>query len=187
MTIAIIILAIAAFSLLGLNGSSSDYVVSDNEPSDTNADLDNSLDSAGDFLNIPLQQKIQAMMKAIAFAEGFYNADGSLDVGSVPVRANNPGDMKVGNFGLGVILKDGSIDEAGTEGITIFPNVEQGWARLQHQVTLMLTGKSKVYAMSFSFLDVAYKYAGGDYNWGLNVASRLDISPESTLQDFASV
>src|SRR6266446_4703355 len=72
--------------------------------------------------------KIAAIAAAIAHAEGFgvHNA--------IPTRANNPGDLKLGDLGHGDI-----------NGKTIFATAEDGWNALQKQIGLMASGQSDYY------------------------------------------
>ena len=67
------------------------------------------------MLTTPLNSRVQALAQAIATAEGFGVP------GAVPTRANNPGDLVMGDQGLGV---------ANAEGVTIYPTIAAGWAAL---------------------------------------------------------
>jgi hypothetical protein len=157
--------------------------------SDSNADEEVIESSDGGIVALPsdwtsedvdmFSDKVEAMLKAIASAEGYYVAN------SVPQRANNPCDLKVGNIGYGTIKK-GVLDLQSKDGITVFPDANSGWARGRHQVVLMLSGKSHVYSLADSFIDVANKYAEGATEWGINVANVLGISPSASLNDFVN-
>lgn len=116
-----------------------------------------------------MNPKVLALANAIAKAEGFYST------GSIPQRANNPGDLEVGDIGLGMIGNK-----------TIFETVEAGWGALQRQCALMLAGQSHVYEPSMTFLTVAHKYTGGDnpIAWANIVASDLRMNIQDTLADY---
>jgi len=109
---------------------------------------------------------IQAIAQAIATAEGFFVA------GALPARANNPGNLKMGNVGLGTI-----------GGKTVYPSAEAGWGALHRQVSLMLTGQSAYYKPSMTIAQVAAIYTGGDNAaaWARIVAARLGTTVDATL------
>jgi len=113
--------------------------------------------------------------QAIAKAEGFYVA------GSVPQRANNPGDTTdAGDVGNGVIQTGGPNGAK----ITIFSNLTDGWNELYRKVRRMLSGASEVYLLSMTIEEVGMKYSG-DPNWGINVAESLGVQPTTTLAEIA--
>src|SRR5271167_4609971 len=119
---------------------------------------------------------IQAFCTAIAHAEGFYVE------GSVPQKANNPGDLTDdGDVGLGVISTTGPMGAR----ITIYPTVEAGWAALTKKCARMLNGASEVYLLSMTIQQVGMKWSGSA-TWGINVAMRLGsyVSPQTTLAEF---
>lgn len=119
---------------------------------------------------------IQAFATAIAKEEGFYVE------GSVPQRANNPGDLTDdGDVGHGVIETQGIMGAK----ITIYGSVEDGWAALTHKIARMLSGNSKVYRPNMTFMEVGMSYAGV-VSWGVNVASRLGVDPRMTLEEYAA-
>lgn len=117
------------------------------------------LGSVGQF-----DDKIKQMAQAIAYAEGFGVP------GSVPQRANNPGDLKVGEPTL-----DGS-------GITLFESVDQGWNALYRQLALIVSGRSH-YDLGDSIAVMGSRYAAGDANWARNVADFLGVSVSTPLYD----
>ena len=104
--------------------------------------------------------------EAIATAEGFFVS------GSLPQRANNPGDLKLGNAGLGDI-----------NGKTVFASVEEGWAALERQIDLILSGRSAYYSPDWTILQVAQKYTGGDNAeaWANIVAEQLGVTPDTPI------
>jgi hypothetical protein len=119
---------------------------------------------AGLFLG---QVQVTPLMQAIAQAEGFNVA------GSIPQRANNPGDVEVGDVGYGTI-----------NGITIFASVDDGWAALANQISSMASGTNSHYPAGATLAQVGIPYSGGDPNWANNVASYLGVS---TSTPFASL
>lgn len=99
---------------------------------------------------------------AIANEEGFNKP------GSIPARANNPGDLKLGNVGNGTI-----------NGITIFSSASDGWDALENQLTAIANGGSSYYSPDMSIAEIGQVYAGGDPTWAVNVASYLGVSPDT--------
>jgi hypothetical protein len=127
------------------------------------------------------QELIQRFSEAIARAEGFYTQ------GSVPQRANNPGDTTdAGDVGNGVIQTGGPNGAK----ITIFSNVTDGWNELYRKVRRMLSGASEVYTLAMSVEEVGMKYSD-DPNWGVNVSAALGtvgalaVTPATTLAEIA--
>jgi hypothetical protein len=110
--------------------------------------------------------KIRSMAQAIAKAEGFYNFN------SIPQRANNPGDLKLGAPTLGA------------SGITIFESVDQGWNALYRQLGLIVNGQSAHYdlGMSIKAMGDVYEADPGD-NWARNVAGFLGVSLDTPLYE----
>ncbi len=126
-----------------------------------------------------LEGRIARMAEAVAIAEGYY-APGDHEGHSLPYRLNNPGGLKKPALGAADLptWKD--------TGLVIFPSAEMGWAALRHQVRGMLTGTSRIYDLSDTLLHVAEKYADGDLNWGINVATELGVTPATTVADLAA-
>lgn len=106
--------------------------------------------------------------EAIATAEGFFHPSGI----AVPQRANNPGDLKLGDLGFGTI-----------GGKTIYQTVEEGWAALEHQINLILAGRSAYYTPDMTILEVAQTYTGGDnaQAWATIVAGQLGVTPDTPM------
>jgi hypothetical protein len=125
-----------------------------------------------------LEVRIEELAQAIAAAEGYF-AEGLHDGRTLPHRLNNPGALKKPALGAADLptWKD--------TGIVEFPTTEMGWTALRHQVRLMLTGTSGIYAHSDSLSSVGEKYAEGDVNWGVNVATKLGVPPARTLAELA--
>lgn len=111
---------------------------------------------------------VQAVARAIATAEGFFVA------GALPQRANNPGNLMLGDIGFGMI-----------NGKTIYASAADGWNALYHQVRLMFTGASRYYHPELTLREIAEIYTGGDnpISWATNVARSLGVSIETKLKD----
>ena len=105
------------------------------------------------------------------FAQAIANAEGFGVDGAIPTRANNPGDLALGDMGYGTL---GS-------GITVFPSLAAGIQALENQVAKMTGGTSHVYNPNMSIAQAGSIYANGDPNWGSNVAKALGLSPTDTL------
>ena len=127
-------------------------------------------------VNEALAMRIDEIAYAIAVAEGYF-AEGIHDGRTLPYLLNNPGALKKPTLGAADLptWKD--------TGLVWFPNETMGWAALRHQVRLMLTGTSAIYEQSDSLLSVGGKYANGDMNWGVNVATELNVPPARTLAE----
>jgi hypothetical protein len=107
---------------------------------------------------------------AIAVAEGFGIPD------AIPTRANNPGDLCLGDrFNLGTLGAD----------ITIFPKAdssadiedpEDGWASLYREVRAILDGTSEVYEPNWTIEQIAEKWTATEpQDWASNVAESLGV------------
>jgi hypothetical protein len=123
--------------------------------------------------------KVGALSQAIAFSGEGYGVPGA-----IPTRANNPGDLALGNVGGGVV---------GTENITVFPDATTGWNRLYNQVFMMLNGQSANYNVQMDFYDMGHVWVDGPNaptitpqanSWSENVAGRLGVDPTTILQDW---
>ena len=108
-----------------------------------------------------------ALANAIANAEGFGVS------GAIPTRANNPGDLALGDIGYGTL----------GNGITVFPDVASGAAALENQVNKMVNGGSHVYDPNMTIAQAGQIYSGGDSNWAKNVAQTLGVPSSTTLAD----
>ena len=111
------------------------------------------------------------LARAIAHAEGYYVQD------SLPQRANNPGDLELGDRGYGVINKK-----------TVYGSPEEGWAQLEHQCVLIIGGIDRYYKNTWTVLQIAETYTGHDSaaSWAKAVQENLGISataPISVLLD----
>jgi hypothetical protein len=118
--------------------------------------------------------------KLLQLCQGIAKAEGYGVPGALPTRCNNPGDLEIGDVGLGT-----------EEGKTIFPSAVAGWNALYRECGLMLAGeqsahRSHVYTLDMNFLQVAQKYTGNDdpAGWADNVARFCGVAATSTLGDF---
>jgi hypothetical protein len=121
---------------------------------------------------------VQRFCDAIESAEGFFQKriGGAQDL---PQRCNNPGDLTDdGDVGLGTARSTG----IGAADITIYPTLAEGQAALQKKIRRALNGASSVYTLDMTIEQFGVKYAR-DWHWGMNVAERLDVSPQTTLAD----
>jgi hypothetical protein len=116
--------------------------------------------------NLPIAPSttVQKIAKAIATAEGFYVQN------SIPQRANNPGDLELGDKGLGTIA-----------GKTIYSSPSAGWQALYHEVQLILDNQSRYYNSGMTIAEVGNIYSGGDSNWAQNVADTLGVDVETPI------
>lgn len=115
-----------------------------------------------------MEELTRALADAIAVAEGYYVS------GSLAARANNPGNLKLGDVGYGMI-----------DGKTVYATVTDGWNALYRQVRLMLTGESAYYHPGMTLSEVAVIYTGGDnpVSWAYTVAQSLGVSVQTRLSD----
>lgn len=118
---------------------------------------------------------IQNFAQAISFAEGFGVA------GAIPTLANNPGDMIV-PAATGATGKT-----LGSEGITVFDSVQNGWNALYHQLQLIVNGSSHVYSLSDTIDSMAAKWTNTQASaWSANVASYLGVPSSTSLSSLLS-
>lgn len=114
-----------------------------------------------------VSEGMKQFAQAIGVAEGFGVA------GAVPTRANNPGDLKLGDVGHGV---------TGAEGITIFADESEGWDRLYRQLSLIRDRKSANYTPDFTIAQMAAKWTGTQKGeWAANVAKYLRSTPDAKI------
>jgi hypothetical protein len=108
---------------------------------------------------------------AIASAEGFG------PVANLPTRANNPGDLELGDLGHGTI---------GAK--TVFGSLTEGIAALKRQINLIVSGDSQYYSTNMTISQMAKLWTGGDNAdaWAQNVASSLGVTPDTTLEQALS-
>jgi len=124
----------------------------------------------GETMAIAPTTTVQRIAKAIATAEGFYAS------GSLPQRANNPGDLERGDLGNGTI-----------NGKTVYPSASQGWEALYKEVELILDGRSAYYKPTSSISEIAVTYTGSDNAsaWAQNVADTLGVDIDTQIGQVA--
>jgi hypothetical protein len=109
-------------------------------------------------------EPIQNFARAIARQEGFNVA------GSIPQRANNPGN-----------LKNGVPHLPGTS-ITHYTSAGEGWAALHRQLYLILTGGSRYYTLDMSIEEMSRVWTATEQGpWARNVATFLGVQPSAPL------
>lgn len=107
---------------------------------------------------------IKKFAQAIAKQEGFYQP------GSIPQRANNPGDL---NAGAPTI--------PGTT-ITQYASVDAGWNALYRQLFLILVGNSSQYNLDMTIDDMSQVWTATQQGpWAYNVASYLGVPTTTPL------
>lgn len=110
-------------------------------------------------------------LSTLAHAIGL--AEGDNVVGAVPYRAHNPGDLKLGDVGLGTI-----------NGITIFHSDAEGEAALEKQLDKAADGSSRYYHLDMTIADMARRWTANDADtWAANVARFLGVTPDTTLRE----
>lgn len=117
------------------------------------------------------QELINKFARAIAAAEGYGLP------GTIPTKANNPGDLTDdGNLGYGVMQSSGPHGAA----ITIYPTAEEGWQALYKKLHRALAGASHVYRLDMTIEQIGIKWSG-DPVWARNVARSLGCDCNFTL------
>ena len=125
-----------------------------------------------------LSAKVERLAVAIARAEGFFVE------GSLPQRANNPGDMELGNRGWGTMSAKTVYAKADINA-DINDHVD-GWSALRRECTAILTGASADYNVNFTFIELAAKWTGGDSpeTWLDTVLQHLGVEMTMTLREY---
>ncbi len=116
----------------------------------------------------PTGDRIWLICHAIAYAEGANHS------GSIPDRANNPGDIS-DDFNL---YGDGIVGICSR--ITVFPSKLAGWQRLHLKWENILAGNSREYDPDSSWTVIAQTWASDWKAWVTNVTSKLGVDPNST-------
>jgi hypothetical protein len=111
------------------------------------------------------------MAKAIMEFEGYFE-------GSVSWKNNNPGNLKYAG--------QASATGADSQGHAIFPTFQDGYRALINQIRRMFQGYGSIYKPTMTLYQTFSRYAeGNSRQYAEFVASRLGVSPDSTLQDIA--
>lgn len=113
-------------------------------------------------------KKIKAFAQAIAAAEGFWVG------GSIPQRANNPGDLKLPNTSY-------RFPNGQASTVSVFASDDEGWTALHRQLAMIANGASAYYDLGMTIEQMGYTYAAGDPAWARNVAQRLGVSTDTPL------
>ncbi len=115
---------------------------------------------------------------AVALAEGYNDGPGT-----APYDLNNPGDLSPGDEAGQAVA--GPPQFHGGSNIIFFQTVEGGFIALYTKFFNIVTGNSKVYPKTYTWTQVAAKYAGDSANWLNNVTNYLGVDPSSTPAQYA--
>jgi hypothetical protein len=127
----------------------------------------------------PSSDKIWNICKAVANAEGY-----NLGAGTAPFDLNNPGDLSPGDEAGQTTC--GAAEWHDGSAIVSFCTAEGGWQALYHKFNNIVQGKSRVYPQSWTWQQVALKYAGNSANWVANVTNYLGVAPGSTPAQYVN-
>jgi hypothetical protein len=117
---------------------------------------------------------------AVALAEGYNGGPGV-----APYDLNNPGDLSPGDE-AGQAVAGPPENHDGSD-IINFATVEGGFVALYVKFFNIVTGNSKVYPKTYTWTQVAAKYAGDSSNWVKNVTNYLGVDPASTPAQYAGL
>jgi hypothetical protein len=115
--------------------------------------------------------RLSGLAVAIGTAEGFGVR------GALPTRYHNPGDLKGKPDLFGAV-------RIGKGGHLVFKNDAAGKAALQHQLELVLDGRSRHYTLDMTLEQMARRYAKNWRNWSRYVARLLGVRPTVTLRGY---
>lgn len=127
----------------------------------------------------PGDDKVWNICAAVALAEGY-----NLGKGTAPYDLNNPGDLSPGDE-AGQKTAGGPQRHDGSS-IICFATAEGGWSALHAKFTNIVNGHSHVYPASWSWAEVASKYAGDAAPWLANVVSYLGVDASSTPAQYVN-
>lgn len=136
-------------------------------------------DSAEDVSDDMNSMGVTAAMRDLAIA--ISHAEGFAVRGSIPQRANNPGDLVVPGW-TGAKLGD--------QGISVFNSPTDGWNHLYKQLSLMASGRSRVYTPDMTFAEIGATWTATQSDaWTDNVVAHLqskgyDVDSETTLAEY---
>jgi len=110
-------------------------------------------------------QPIKTFAQAIAKQEGFYVT------GSIPQRANNPGDLKIPNA---PVLPGTSI--------TQFETADEGWNALYKQLWIIVTGQSSYYNLDMTIDEMSRIWTATQQEpWAANVSMYVGAARSTPL------
>jgi hypothetical protein len=159
-------------------------LLSSNSANDTGVQVYNSDSSltgspiTNDPTTWPGDDKLWNICAAVALAEGY-----NLGEGTAPYDLNNPGDLSPGDEDGQRV--NGSQFHGGSS-IIVFDTAEGGWTALYSKFSRIVNGQSTVYPKSWSWSQVAAKYAGNSTAWLNNVTSYLGVDPTSTPAQYVN-
>jgi hypothetical protein len=123
---------------------------------------------------VTMDRPTHVLAKAIARAEGFYVKS------TIPNRLHNPGDIRShslhaypGQIGL-------------KHGYVVFKNDRAGWVALEHQITRMAEGSSKIYNVNMTLNQFSHRYAESP-TWVKNVSSILGVTSNTRMWEILDV
>lgn len=119
--------------------------------------------------DVIIEDGIQRFAQAIGHAEGYGVP------GAIPTRTNNPGDLKLGDQGQGMI-----------NGKTVFSSALEGWLHLRAQIRLMWLDQSDYYGPDDTFKDISETWTAGNNSeeWLATVSFDLGVSATTTLRAY---
>lgn len=120
------------------------------------------------------------IVTAVALAEGYNDGPGA-----APYDLNNPGDLSPGDE-AGQATQ-GPPQTHGGSSIIFFALAEGGFIALYTKFFNIASGNSKVYPASWTWAQVAAKYAGDSTDWLNNVTNYLGVDSASTPAQYAGL
>jgi hypothetical protein len=123
--------------------------------------------------------KVWNICTAVALAEGF-----NIGPGAAPYDLNNPGDLSPGDEAGQATNGQPQVHDGSS--IIVFSTCEGGFIALYTKFNNMVTGQSKVYPVTWTWAQVAKKYAGNSAVWLANVTSYLGVDPSSTPAQYVA-
>ena len=128
-----------------------------------------------------LQDAADKFARAIAKAEGFGLP------GALPTRANNPGDMMLGDRGWGTEAAKTVYEKADWN--ADLADKTDGCSALRRECFAVLSGTSHEYEPNWTFLQFAQVWTGGDKpnEWASIVTEELGVNVLTTLEEYAAL
>jgi hypothetical protein len=116
---------------------------------------------------------------AIGVAEGGYDSSGNnLNNGTLPSKNHNPGDLTVDTIGKAT-GKNGNF--------VVYASDADGWAALDQQVNLWLTGQSANATADSTIAEISQFYTTNDQTaWASNVAAVLGVTVDTPIGQITS-